>query len=238
LPTINNHNSLMYPENNTILLVDDETDILEFLGYNLRKAGYDIITATNGYDAIKTAREKQPGLIILDVMMPGMDGIETCKNIRGIPELRNTIIAILSARGEDFTQIAGFEAGADDYIKKPIRPSVLASRVKALLRRPGKGNLSGKKIHLKGFTIDREKYLVVKDGREIYLPKKEFEMLMVLTSKPDKVFSREEILQSIWGSDVIVGDRTIDVHIRKIREKIGLDIIRTCKGVGYSYNSL
>jgi two-component system alkaline phosphatase synthesis response regulator PhoP len=228
----------MYPENNTILLVDDESDILEFLGYNLRKAGYNIITATNGYDAIKIATEKQPGLIILDVMMPGMDGIETCKTIRDNPVLKNTIIAMLSARGEDFTQIAGFEAGADDYIKKPIRPSVLASRVKALFRRLGKNDPSGKMIRLKGFTIDREKYLVVKDGREIYLPKKEFEMLMVLTSKPDKVFSREEILHSIWGSEVIVGDRTIDVHIRKIREKIGLDIIRTCKGVGYSYNSL
>jgi two-component system alkaline phosphatase synthesis response regulator PhoP len=223
---------------NTILLVDDERDILEFLGYNLRKAGYEVHTVTNGSDAISKAKEALPGLIILDVMMPGMDGIETCKALREIEELRDVIIAMLSARGEEYTQIAGFEAGADDYIKKPIRPSVLLFRIRALFRRLGKtGAESGQTIRLKEFTIDREKYLILKDGREIYLPKKEFEMLTMLTSRPNQVFTREEILHQIWGSDVVVGDRTIDVHIRKIREKIGLDSIRTLKGVGYSYST-
>jgi two-component system alkaline phosphatase synthesis response regulator PhoP len=223
--------------NNTILLVDDENDILEFLGYSLRKAGYEVYTATSGSKAITLARKVLPGLIILDVMMPGMDGIETCKELREIPELRDVIITMLSARGEEYTQIAGFEAGADDYIKKPIRPSVLLFRIKALFRRLGNGiKEKSETIHLKDFIIDREKYVVLKDGREIYLPKKEFEMLSMLTSKPNKVFTREEILHQIWGADVVVGDRTIDVHIRKIREKIGLDSIRTLKGVGYSYS--
>jgi len=222
---------------NTILLVDDEKDILEFLGYNLRKEGYEVITASNGKEAVNRARASMPGLIILDVMMPGMDGIETCQAIRAIPELREVVIAMLSARGEDYAQIAGFEAGADDYIKKPIRPSVFLFRVKALFRRLS-SNLENedRTIRLRDITIDRERYLVLKDGREIYLPKKEFEMLMMLTSKPNKVFTREEILQGIWGTNVVVGDRTIDVHIRKIREKIGLDSIRTLKGVGYSYS--
>ncbi len=222
---------------NTILLVDDEKDILEFLGYNLRKAGYHVLTATDGPAGIELARDHRPGLIILDVMMPGMDGIETCRSIRQIPELANVIIAMLSARAEEYTQIAGFEAGADDYIKKPIRPSVLSSRIKALLRRLDTGEEGQQTIRLRDFTIDKERYLILKDGREIYLPKKEFEMLLMFTSKPDKVFSREEILQNIWGRDVVVGDRTIDVHIRKIREKVGLDSIRTYKGIGYSYTS-
>ncbi len=230
-------NTAMQISRNTILLVDDEKDILEFLGYNLRKEGYEVITASNGKEAVNRARASMPGLIILDVMMPGMDGIETCQAIRAIPELREVVIAMLSARGEDYAQIAGFEAGADDYIKKPIRPSVFLFRVKALFRRLS-SNLENedRTIRLRDITIDRERYLVLKDGREIYLPKKEFEMLMMLTSKPNKVFTREEILQGIWGTNVVVGDRTIDVHIRKIREKIGLDSIRTLKGVGYSYS--
>ncbi len=223
---------------NTILLVDDEPDILEFISYNLKRNGYKVFTASNGIEAIHLARNILPSLIILDVMMPEMDGIETCEELRKIPELNNTIIAMLSARGEDYTQIAGFEAGADDYIKKPIKPAVLSSRVTALMRRL-KTTITNATtiIRLKDFIIDREKYMVIKDGKEITLPKKEFELLIVLTSKPDKVFSREEILSMIWGNDVVVGDRTIDVHIRKIREKIGLDNIKTYKGIGYSYSS-
>jgi len=222
---------------NTILLVDDENDILEFLSYNLRKAGYEVHTASSGEEAISMAGKILPGLIILDVMMPGMDGIETCKALREIPDLKDVIVTMLSARGEDYTVLAGFDAGADDYIKKPIRPSVLLFRIKALFRRLSNTESENSDlIRLNDFVIDREKYVVVKDGREIYLPRKEFEMLSMLTSKPNKVFTREEILHKIWGSDVVVGDRTIDVHIRKNREKIGLDSIRTLKGVGYSYS--
>ena len=222
---------------NTILLVDDENDILEFLSYNLRKAGYEVHTAMSGEEALEKSRKVLPGLIVLDVMMPGMDGIEACKALRNLPELEGVIIAMLSARGEDYTVLAGFDAGADDYIKKPIRPAVLLFRIKALFRRLGStASENTEQIRLNGFIIDREKYVVLKDGREIYLPRKEFEMLSMLTSRPNKVFTREEILHKIWGSDVVVGDRTIDVHIRKIREKIGLDSIRTLKGVGYSYS--
>lgn len=220
-----------------ILLVDDEKDILEFIGYNLKKEGYQVFTARNGKDAIGIAKDELPHLIILDVMMPKMDGIETCTEIKSIPELNNTIIVFLTARGEDYSQIAGFEAGADDYITKPIKPKVLISRIKALLRRYKEPEKALDEIRLKDFTIDREKYLVFKDDTEISLPKKEFELLMLLASKPDKVFSREEIFTKVWGNDVIVGDRTIDVHVRKIREKIGLDSIKTVKGVGYKYES-
>jgi two-component system alkaline phosphatase synthesis response regulator PhoP len=220
-----------------VLLVDDEKDILEFIGYNLKKEGYQVFTARNGRDAISIARAELPHLIILDIMMPKMDGIETCGEIKSIPELENTIIVFLTARGEDYSQIAGFEAGADDYITKPIKPKVLISRIKALLRRYKEPEKSSEEIRLKDFTIDREKYLVFKDGVEISLPKKEFELLILLASKPDKVFTREEIFTKVWGNDVIVGDRTIDVHVRKIREKIGLDTIKTVKGVGYKYES-
>ncbi len=220
-----------------ILLVDDEKDILEFIGYNLKKEGYQVFTARNGKDAIGIAKNELPHLIILDVMMPKMDGIETCTEIKSIPELNNTIIVFLTARGEDYSQIAGFEAGADDYITKPIKPKVLISRIKALLRRYKEPEKALDEIRLKDFTIDREKYLVFKDDTEISLPKKEFELLMLLASKPDKVFSRDEIFTKVWGNDVIVGDRTIDVHVRKIREKIGLDSIKTVKGVGYKYES-
>jgi len=220
-----------------ILLVDDEKDILEFIGYNLKKEGYEVFTARNGKDAIAIAKTEMPNLIILDVMMPKMDGIETCGEIKAIPELGNTIIVFLTARGEDYSQIAGFEAGADDYITKPIKPKVLISRIKALLRRYKEPEKSQDEIRLKDFTIEREKYLVFKDDEEISLPKKEFELLILLASKPDKVFTREEIFTKVWGNDVIVGDRTIDVHVRKIREKIGLDSIKTIKGVGYKFES-
>ena len=221
-----------------ILLVDDEKDVLEFLGYNLKKESYKVYTAGNGKQAIDIAKEINPHLIILDVMMPGMDGIETCNELKQIPALQNSIVVFLTARGEDYSQIAGFEAGADDYITKPIKPRVFISRVKALLRRyKDEETTDSSQVKLNDFIIDKEKYLVLKDDREISLPKKEFELLLLLTSKPNKVFSREEIFAQVWGNNVIVGDRTIDVHIRKIREKIGLQNITTVKGVGYKYEA-
>jgi len=223
----------METEKHKILLVDDEKDILEFLGYNLKKEGYEVLTARNGSDAIKLAKSEKPHLIILDVMMPKMDGIETCGEIKAIPELSNTIVIFLTARGEDYSQIAGFEAGADDYITKPVKPKVLISRIKALLRRYKDPEIPIEEIKLKNIIIDKERYLIVKDNKEITLPKKEFELLILLASKPTKVFTREEIFTKVWGNDVIVGDRTIDVHVRKIREKVGLDSIKTIKGVGY-----
>jgi two-component system alkaline phosphatase synthesis response regulator PhoP len=222
-------------DNSLILLVDDETDILDFVGYNLRKNGFRVITATNGKDAIKLASEHLPGLIVLDVMMPEMDGIETCEELRKIPELKSAIIAMLSARGEDYSQIAGFEAGADDYIKKPIRPNVLVTRVKALLRRLRDQKAESNILKFNDFVIDKEKYIIIRNNKQLILPRKEFELLVLLTSKPNKVFTREEILRSIWGDDIVVGERTIDVHIRKIREKIGIDYIKTFKGIGYSF---
>lgn len=220
---------------NLILLVDDESDILDFVGYNLEKHGFDVITATNGQDALELARNDLPGLIILDVMMPGMDGIETCEKLRKIPEIKESVIAMLSARGEDYSQLAGFEAGADDYIKKPIRPNVLVMRVKALIRRLQSRSSYNNILKYRDFAIDREKYIIIKNDKEMMLPKKEFELLLLLTSKPNKVFTREEILRAIWGDEIVVGDRTIDVHIRKIREKIGIDYIKTFKGIGYSF---
>ena len=217
-----------------ILLVDDEPDILEFAGYNIRKEGYALFTSSNGKDAIRVALKETPHLIILDIMMPEMDGIETCIELRKIPALKNTLIAFLTARSEDFSQIAGLDAGGDDYITKPIKPRILISRINALLRRsPNLADTGTRKIG--DVIIDREKYVIIKEGKEINLPRKEFELLELLTSKPNKVFTREEIFEEIWGNDVIVGDRTIDVHIRRIREKLDDENIKTIKGVGYKY---
>lgn len=221
---------------NKILLVDDEADILEFLSYNLKKEGYNVFTANNGKEAVTVAKKENPDIIILDVMMPDMDGIETCREIRELPGLRDVMIAFLTARNEDYSQIAGFEVGADDYINKPIKPRVLISRIKALLRRSGNiDSTTVEKVEMGGIKIDRERYLIVQDGNEINLPKKEFELLALLASKPGKVFTRESILDKVWGGEVVVGDRTIDVHIRKLREKLGEDFIRTVKGIGYKF---
>ncbi|MBQ1698591.1 MAG: response regulator transcription factor [Bacteroidales bacterium] len=229
----------MESNNYKILLVDDEADILEFLSYNLKKAGYNVLTASNGRDAIKIAKQYLPHLIILDVMMPEMDGIETCEEMRKQPALNSTVIAFLTARSEDYSQIAGFEAGADDYIAKPVKPKVLVSRVAALLKRFGKneeGDGSESSIIKHGnLVIDREKFMVINNGEELNLPRKEFSLLLLLISKPEKVFTRDEIYTSIWGDTIVVGDRTIDVHIRKLREKIGEDYIKTVKGVGYKF---
>ena len=217
-----------------ILLVDDDPDILEIVGYNLRNAEYQVVTAENGAQAIEVAQKENPQLIILDVMMPKMDGIEACEEIRKIPALSNTIITFLTARSEDYSQMAGFEAGADDYIAKPIRPKVLLSKVKALLRRlPSSSNDSV--LIFDNLSINLEEHKVIKNQIEVNLPRKEFKLLTLLCSKPNKVFTRDEILSSVWGSEVIVGDRTIDVHIRKLREKIGGDYFKTVKGVGYKF---
>ena len=218
-----------------ILLVDDEQDILEFVSYTLKKEGFTVYTALNGKDAIGIAKKEKPDLIILDIMMPEMDGIETCRELRDIPFLKNTVISFLTARNEDYSQIAGFEVGADDYITKPIRPRVLTSRIKALLRRKPNQSLEKDAIALDGIQIDREKYIVTKEGERIDLRKKEFELLALLVEKPGKVFTRDEILNTVWGNDIIVGDRTIDVHINKLREKVGEKYIRTIKGVGSKF---
>jgi len=218
-----------------ILLVDDEQDILEFLSYNLQKEGYKVYTCTNGKQAIAIALKEIPDLIVLDVMMPEMDGVETCVEMRKIPQLQNTVITFLTARNEDYSQIAGFDAGADDYISKPVKPRVFVSRVKALLRRK---DISPEEVlEVSGIIIDREKYQIEKDGKEILLPKKEFELLILLISGGGKVFTRDVILERVWGNDVVVGDRTIDVHIRRLREKLGSDLIKTIKGVGYKFES-
>ena len=222
--------------NYRILLVDDEPDIIEFIRYNLKKEGYQVFTAMNGREAIKQAGKHKPHLILLDVMMPEMNGIETCEAIRNIPSMQNIIVAFLTARKEDYSQIAGFEAGGDDYITKPIKPKVLMSRIKALLKRSLHHTPEDSKLvseQDKDIYIDRERYMVVIKGKDLALPKKEFELLNLLISRPGKVFTREEIYHSVWGDDIIVGDRTIDVHIRKLRKKIGERYIRTLKGVGY-----
>ena len=218
-----------------ILLVDDEQDILEIVGYNLAQEGYRIVTASNGKEAIASAKKERPHLIIMDVMMPEMDGMEACENIRKIPELQDTIITFLTARSEDYSQVAGFDAGADDYIAKPIKPKVLVSKVQALLRRlKGVEGVSSTTTLIVGnIEINREEYKIIKDGEEIILPRKEFELFYLLATKPGKVFTREEILDKVWGNEVVVGGRTIDVHIRKLREKIGDSFFKTIKGVGY-----
>ncbi len=217
-----------------ILLVDDEKDILELIGFNLEKEGYEVYTALNGRKALEVARQTSPDLILLDVMMPEMDGMETCRELREDPQFKNVLIAFLTARNEDYSQIAGFDAGADDYISKPIKPRLLISRVKALLRRQG-GDQPVEPIDHSGIVIDKDRYLVFREGQELSLPKKEFELLALLASAPGRVFTRENILTNVWGNDVIVGDRTIDVHIRKLREKLGDDYFKTIKGVGYKF---
>ena len=218
-----------------ILLVDDEQDILEIVGYNLSQEGYQIITASNGKEAIAKAKKEHPQLIIMDVMMPEMDGMEACENIRKIPELSNVLITFLTARSEDYSQVAGFDAGADDYITKPIKPKVLVSKVKALLRRLNDKEHNIDTLNVGGIEINREEYKIVKDNIEIVLPRKEFELFYLLASKPGKVFKRDEILDRVWGNEVVVGGRTIDVHIRKLREKIGEELFKTIKGVGYKF---
>lgn len=218
-----------------ILLVDDEPDILEIVGYNLEQAGYQVTKAENGKEAVKLAIKVKPHLIIMDVMMPEMDGMEACEKIREIPELKDTIITFLTARSEDYSQVAGFEVGADDYIAKPIKPKLLVSKVKGLLRRLKEEEEleNSETLTVGNLKINREEYKIIKDGITIILPRKEFELLYLLASKPGKVFTRAEILDKVWGNEVIVGGRTIDVHIRKLREKIDEDVFKTIKGVGY-----
>ncbi|MEQ5790272.1 response regulator transcription factor [Muricauda sp. NFXS6] len=219
-----------------ILLVDDEPDILEIISYNLSAEGYEVYTAKNGVEGVAKAKKRSPHLIIMDVMMPEMDGIEACEVIRNTPGLDHTIITFLTARGEDYSQVAGFDAGADDYITKPIKPKVLVSKVKALLRRLKDDKKEVEDIVKVGdIVINREEYKIVNDGEEMVLPRKEFELLSLLTSKPNKVFKREVILDKVWGNEVVVGGRTIDVHIRKLREKIGDHHFKTVKGVGYKF---
>ena len=218
-----------------ILLVDDEPDILEIVGYNLKNEGYQVFTANNGLEALKSAKKITPNLILLDIMMPEMDGIETCEKIRAIKSLENTLIAFLTARNEDYSQVAGFDAGADDYITKPIKPKVLIGKVKSLLRRLKAESQEDSSVKIGDITINRDEYLIFKDDKKIFLPRKEFELFSLLTSKPGKVFKRETILDSVWGNEVVVGGRTIDVHIRKLREKIGDDYFKTVKGVGYKF---
>jgi two-component system alkaline phosphatase synthesis response regulator PhoP len=227
--------TFMKKKNTKILLVDDEPDILEIVGYNLAQEDYQIFTATNGKEAIAMAKKVIPDLIIMDVMMPEMDGMEACENIRKIPELSNVLITFLTARSEDYSQVAGFEAGADDYITKPIKPKLLVSKVKALLRRLTEKDQNSETLNVGGIEINREEYKIVKNNVEIVLPRKEFELFYLLASKPGKVFQRDEILEKVWGNEVVVGGRTIDVHIRKLREKIGEELFKTIKGVGYKF---
>ena len=225
-------------QTNSILIVDDEPDIVEFLSYNIKSAGFTVYSANNGHDALRIAQEKLPDVIILDVMMPGMDGVETCTKLREISKLKHTLIMFLTARAEDYSQITGLDAGADDYVAKPIKPKVLISRINALLRRSPIQNETGKEtIKIENLIIDRNRYMVTFESQQIELPRKEFELLYLLASKPDKVFTREEIFEKIWDDNVIVGERTIDVHIRKIREKIDIPNIKTVKGIGYKFES-
>jgi two-component system alkaline phosphatase synthesis response regulator PhoP len=226
------------PEKYSILIVDDEHDILEFLSYNLENTGYKVYTADNGAKALEIAKEVIPDLIVLDIMMPEMDGIETCERIRNMEQLQHSLIMFLTARAEDYSQIAGFDAGGDDYVTKPIKPKIIQKRIKALLKRVKKEHNHLKNSGLLSFgdfVIDSEKYYVVNKGETIVLPRKEFKLLYLMASRPSKVFNREEIYDQVWGSEVIVGDRTIDVHIRKLREKIGSEMIKTIKGVGYKF---
>lgn len=219
-----------------ILLVDDEPDILEIVGYNLKNEGYKIYTAKNGIEAVEKAKKHTPHLIILDIMMPEMDGIEACEKIRATKGLENVLITFFTARNEDYSQMAGFDVGADDYITKPIKPKVLISKIKALLRRVDDISPdNSEKINIGEFIIDREEYVIIKNGEKMSLPRKEFELFALLASKPGKVFKRDDILNQVWGNEVVVGGRTIDVHIRKLREKLGDGNFKTIKGVGYKF---
>ncbi|MCZ2083147.1 MAG: response regulator transcription factor [Flavobacteriales bacterium] len=216
-----------------ILLIDDEVDILEILSYNLEKEGYLVTTATNGNEGIQKAKEMIPDLILLDVMMPEKDGIETCQELRQIKELQNTLIVFLSARSEEFSQLAGFQAGANDYVVKIIKPKVLTSKINALLQLTSKVSNDAKVLKIGDLVIDKDNVKVTKNGQHFLLPKKEFDLLYLLASNTEKVFKREEILEKVWGNDVVVGERTIDVHIRRLREKLGINMIQTLKGIGY-----
>lgn len=220
-----------------VLLVDDEEDILDLLKYNLEREGILVFTAKDGAEALRMARKEQPDLVVLDIMMPGMDGVEVCNQLRQLPEFKQTLITFLTARGEDYSQIAGFEAGADDYITKPVRPKVFVSKVKALLKRSAVERPDSQMLEANGIRVDLEKVLVHVGDQELQLPKKEFELLILLMSKPGKVFKRDEIYSHIWGNELFVGDRTIDVHIRKLREKIGDERIKTIKGIGYKFDA-
>lgn len=219
-----------------VLVVDDEEPILELLRYNLEKQGYDVKTASDGQTGVDIAKKFHPDLVLLDIMMPRMDGVETCRLIRAIPELQNTFVVFLTARSEEYSEVAAFDVGADDYITKPIKPRALMSRISALFRRDSKKKSSSAQIKIGDLVIDRTSYTIHVKGKEISLPKKEFELLFFLAQNPNKVFSRDDLLQNIWGSDVYVLARTVDVHIRKVREKIGEDYIATVKGVGYKFN--
>lgn len=219
-----------------VLVVDDEEPILELLKYNLEKAGFEVATAGDGVKGVETARKFQPDLVLLDIMMPGMDGVETCRRIREIPEIQKTFVIFLTARSEEYSEVAAFDVGADDYITKPIKPRALISRINAVFRRDHKTATPSNMIEVDGLTIDRTSYTVSVNGREISLPKKEFELLFYLAQNPNKVLTREDLLHHIWGTDVYVVPRTVDVHIRKVREKIGEDYITTVKGVGYKFS--
>lgn len=219
----------------TIVIIDDEEDIRDILAYNLTKEGFRVFTAENGQKGIDVCKSEAPDLIILDVMMPGMDGVEVCESLRRTPGLENVLICFLTARNEDYSQIAGLDAGADDYIAKPIKPRVLISRINALLRR--KESAAHANTPQADLVINREKYSVYKNGEPVHLPKKEFELLALLASRPEIVFERDTILEKVWGTDIVVGDRTIDVHIRKLREKIGEEYIQTVKGIGYKFKN-
>jgi two-component system alkaline phosphatase synthesis response regulator PhoP len=218
----------------SVLVIDDEDDIRDILTYNLKKEGFNAYAAENGEKGMELLKSVHPDLVLLDVMMPGMDGIEVCEAIRNLPGFERTLICFLTARSEDYSQIAGLDAGADDYVSKPIKPKVLISRIKAMLRRKGMAEPEEKSADGR-LVINRDKYLVERNGEVMHLPRKEFELLSLLASKPGKVFAREEILNRVWGDEVVVGDRTIDVHIRKLREKLGEEFIRTVKGVGYKF---
>lgn len=221
-----------------ILIVDDEPDILELIEYNLKKEGYQVYLASNGQEGVNEAKKVLPDLIILDIMMPKMDGIEACRIMRTMPEFKNTFMVFLTARSEEYSEIAGFNVGADDYIAKPIKPRALVSRINAILRRnSATEEVSDNKLEVKDLVIDREAYLVFKNGEKVVLAKKEFELLYLLASKPGKVYTRETILKNIWEDSVVVTNRTIDVHIRKLREKLGDDYVATVKGVGYKFEA-